>query len=142
MSSIWPSNSFTSAFSASAVVGALRAVGRLHRQLADALQDVCRLAQRAFRRLHEADAVLRVALGDACAAYLRTEILGNRQAGGVIGGPVDAKAAGKALQAPVQVPVERRRTRDVFSAATLVLMRSPMMYSSVSGWFCASLRYH
>ena len=46
------------------LVGAVqRAVAVLHGQLADALQHLLHLIERARRRLHERDAVLRVAVG-------------------------------------------------------------------------------
>ena len=62
-------------------------------ELADALQDRVHLVERAFRRLDERDAVLGVAAGLGGAADLGAHALRDGQAGGVVGGAVDAQAA-------------------------------------------------
>src|SRR3954454_4692741 len=84
------------------------AVRRLHRQVAHALQDRLRLVERAFRRLDDADAVLRVADGDLEAADLRAQPLGDGQTGRVVGGAVDPVAARELLQRLRHVRVGHR----------------------------------
>ena len=74
-----------------------RAVVELDLQVTDALQHRVHLGQRAFRRLDQRDAVLRVALRLGEAADLAAHLLGDREAGGVVGGTVDAVAAGELL---------------------------------------------
>ena len=61
------------------------------------LQDGLRLHQAALRRLHQGDGVLGVALGYPQAPHLDHHAAGDGQAGGVVGGAVDAVAGGKAL---------------------------------------------
>src|SRR3954447_24173019 len=84
------------------------AVRRLDRQVAHALQDRLRLVERAFRRLDDADAVLRVADGDLEAADLRAQSLGDGQTGRVVGGAVDPVAARELLQRLRHVHVGHR----------------------------------
>src|SRR4051812_30310779 len=84
------------------------AVRRLDRQVAHALQDRLRLVERAFRRLDDADAVLRVADGDLEAADLRAQPLGDGQTGRVVGGAVDPVAARELLQRLRHVRVGHR----------------------------------
>ena len=110
-SSLWPLNEVcvatrsisarrccTSWFSASRSRRAVRGVGGLHRQLADTLQVVGDFAERAFSRLRQRDAVVGVARGLVEAADLRREALGDREAGSVVLGAVDAQARRQALQ--------------------------------------------
>ena len=87
----------TSAAIASLSSSVERAVVELHLQVTDALQHRVHLGERAFRRLDERDAVLGVALRLGEAADLTAHLLGDREAGGVVGGAVDAVAAGELL---------------------------------------------
>ena len=105
-----------------AVRGAVGGVGRLHRQLADALQVVADLAQRAFRGLRERDAVVGVAGGLVQAADLGGEALGDRQPGGIVLRAVDAQAGRQALQGGREGVLRRFGLRCAFSEETLVLM--------------------
>ena len=75
------------------VVGRQRAVVVLHLQVTDALQHRVHLVEGTFRRLDQRDAVLRVALRLGEAADLGAHLLGDGEAGGVVGGTVDAVAA-------------------------------------------------
>src|SRR3954447_4464589 len=79
-------------------VGALRAVGVLHRQVVHALEHGVDLGEGAFSGLGEGDAVLSVASADLEAADLRAQALGDGQPGRVVGRPVDAQTAGELLQ--------------------------------------------
>ena len=69
-----------------------RAVLVLDGQLADAAEHRVHLAERTFRGLHERDGVAGVALGLAQTADLTPELLRDREAGGVVGSPVDPEA--------------------------------------------------
>ena len=103
-----------------------RAVGVLDGELADALQDRVHLVQRAFRRLHERDAVLGVAAGLGGAADLGAHALRDGQAGGVVGGAVDAQAATTASPS-TSTSVDLRaltRLRWALNASMFVLIRS------------------
>ncbi|KAG0775743.1 hypothetical protein G6F22_013075 [Rhizopus arrhizus] len=80
-----------------AVAGRVGGVGGLHRQLADALQVVADFGQRTFGDLGQRDAVVGIADGDVGAADLGAEALGDRQAGRVVLGAVDARTGGQAL---------------------------------------------
>ena len=77
------------------------AVVELDREVADALEHRLHLGERAFTGLHERDGVLGVALGLVEAADLGLQLLGDREAGGVVGGAVDPEARGE--------PLHRRR---------------------------------
>jgi hypothetical protein len=77
--------------------GRERAVLVLHGQLADALEHRVDLVEVALGGLHEADAVLDVALGGLEATDLRPHLLGDPEAGRVVGGTVDAEARGQPL---------------------------------------------
>lgn len=81
-----------------AVTAAVGAVGRLHRQVAHALQDVADLAHRPFGRLRQRDGVVGVAAGLIQAADLRSHAGCNRQTGGIVLGAVDAQAGRQPLQ--------------------------------------------
>ena len=72
-------------------------VGRLHRQLAHALQGVGHLAQRALRGLRHRDAVIGIAGRRVHAAHLRVHAFGDGQAGGIVLGRVDAHPRRQAL---------------------------------------------
>src|SRR5262249_11641653 len=74
-----------------------RAVVVLNREIADALEHRVDLGHRAFRRLHERDSVLSVALGLVETTDLRGQLLADRQAGRVIGGTVDPVARAELL---------------------------------------------
>jgi hypothetical protein len=90
-------------------VGVLRTGGRrLHRQVTHTAEDRVHLVHRAFSGLHDRDAVLSVADGDLEATDLRPQALGDAQAGGVVGGPVDADARGQRLEALRHLPVRHR----------------------------------
>src|SRR5699024_5433521 len=56
------------------------------------------LGEGAFCGLDQADAVLGVADGDLEATDLAAQTLGDREAGGVVGGTVDAEARGELLE--------------------------------------------
>ena len=86
------------------------AVGGLHRQLAHALEDAVDFVQGAFSRLQHRDAVLGVAHGLGVAADLGAHLFANAEAGGVVGGAVDAVAAGELLQ---HLPHLQRRVGEV-----------------------------
>jgi hypothetical protein len=78
------------------VLAADRAVAGLDRQFAQAHQDRADFVQGAFGGLHQRDAVIGVALGLIQRADLRTQALGDGEAGGVVGGeemrrPVDRR---------------------------------------------------
>src|SRR3954469_2672309 len=74
-----------------------RAVLVLDGELTHALEHGVDLVQRTLSRLHEADAVLSVALGLSQAANLTTQLLADREAGGVVRRTVDAVAGAEAL---------------------------------------------
>jgi hypothetical protein len=76
---------------AQAVAVAVGAVGGLHRQFTHALEDVGGLAERAFCHLRQRDAVIGIAHGHVHAPHLGVHAFGNRQAGGVVLGTVDAQ---------------------------------------------------
>jgi len=59
-------------------------------------------AEAGFGGLRGGDAVVGVAHGDGHAARLGVHLLGDREAGGVVLGAVDAQAGGEALQRGVQ----------------------------------------
>ena len=80
------------------VAGAVRGVGRLHSQHADALQNVGRGFQRAFGGLRQRDTVVGVAPGLVRADDLCAEAFGNGQTGGVVLGAVDAQTGREALK--------------------------------------------
>ena len=104
-----------------------RAVLRLHRQLADALQDRVHLVVGAFCGLDERDAVHRVALCLVGAVDLRGHLLGDGQAGGVVGGAVDAQAGRQLLHALAERVLRCARLRWASNASTLVLTRRDML---------------
>jgi len=66
------------------------------------------LTQRAFSGLNHGDAVLAVSRALLQAADERPHLLADRQAGRVIGGPVDALAAGQLLQRLAQLAARDR----------------------------------
>jgi hypothetical protein len=74
-----------------------RAVLVLHGQLANALQHRVDLVQRAFRRLHQRDGVLRVALSLGEAADLTTKLLADGESGRVVCCSIDPVAGGELL---------------------------------------------
>ena len=86
-----------------AVAGPVRAVLRLHGELAHALQGVGDGRQRAFGGLGERDAVVGVADRDVGAADLRVHAVGDRQARGVVLRGIDSEAR--------RQPLHRRRER-------------------------------
>ena len=65
---------------------------RLHREFADAMQAAIHLAQRALDGLRQRDTVVGVARRLALAADLRSEVVGDGFAGGVIRRVIDALA--------------------------------------------------
>src|SRR5262249_21356507 len=73
------------------------AVGELHLEVTHALEHRVHLGQRTFSGLHHRDAVLRIALRLSQTTDLATHLLGDPEAGGVIGRAVDAIAAGELL---------------------------------------------
>ena len=79
------------------VVVAQRAVVVLDLEVTDALQHRVHLVEGTFRGLDERDAVLRVALRLGEAADLAAHLLRDGEAGSVVGGAVDAVAAGELL---------------------------------------------
>src|SRR5690606_35385704 len=81
----------------------VRVVRALDREIAQTLQDRVDLAQRAFRGLHDRDAVLRVAGGDLEASDLRTQALRDGEPGRVVSRTVDPEAARELLERLVQV---------------------------------------
>src|SRR5690606_32080954 len=85
-----------------AVVVGVGGIARLYRQFTDTLQVVADLAQRAFGGLRQRDAVVGVAGSLVQAADLRGHALGDRQAGGVVLGAVDAQTGGQALDRGIQ----------------------------------------
>ena len=109
-----------------------RAVRVLHGQLADALQHRVHLVQRALSRLHQRDAVLRVALGLGEAADLATQLLADRQAGGVVGRAVDAVAGLDSRSIDLLSPSRCRTSwRWALNASTLLWMRRDIRSSSL-----------
>ena len=74
-----------------------RAVLVLHAQVTHALEHRVHLGQRALRRLDQRDAVLRVALRLGETTDLAAHLLRDGEAGGVVGGTVDAIAARELL---------------------------------------------
>src|SRR4051794_12378793 len=89
------------------VVRGERAVLVLHGELSHALQHRMDLVERAFSGLHHGDAVLKVALRLGEAADLAAHLLGDGEAGGVVGGPVDPVAGAQALHG-LRQPLIRR----------------------------------
>src|SRR5690606_30669864 len=81
-----------------AVTRGVGGVGRLNGQLTNPLQDVAGGLQGALGGLRQRDAVVGVAAGLIEATDLRGEALGDRQAGRVVLGAVDAQTGGQALQ--------------------------------------------
>src|SRR6266849_1099634 len=73
------------------------AVVELHREVTHALEHRLYLGERAFTGLNERDRVLRVARSLVESTDLRMQLLADREAGGVVGGAVDAEARGQAL---------------------------------------------
>ena len=111
--------------------GRERAVLVLHGELADALQHRVDLVEVALRGLHHRDAVLDVALRLGEAADLAAHLLGDAEAGGVVGRAVDAEAG--------REPLHRlaRSASDVCGemtvgrwASMLVLMRRDIGWDS------------
>src|SRR4029450_11419553 len=82
-----------------AVRRAVRAVGSLHRELADTLQVVGDFRQRAFTGLRERNAVVGIAGSLVEAADLRRKTLRDREAGSVVLSAVDAEGRPPGLQA-------------------------------------------
>src|SRR5690606_10908051 len=80
-----------------AVLGGVGGVGRLHRELAHALGHLADLAEGGLGGLRERDAVVGIADRDVHAADLGVHPLGDREAGGVVLGTVDAQAGRQAL---------------------------------------------
>jgi hypothetical protein len=111
-----------SLFSESLSLSLLVPLRGLHRQFTHALQRVAHLAQRAFGRLRHRDAVVGVAHGHVHAAHLGVHALGDRQAGGVVLGAVDAQARGQALHRRGSDICDVLRLRCAFSDTRLVLM--------------------
>ena len=74
-------------------------VGGLDGEVTDTLQERVDLGECTFRRLHEADAVLRVAGSDLEATDLCPHAFTDAQAGSVVGGTVDTKAGRQFLEA-------------------------------------------
>ncbi|CDN43216.1 hypothetical protein BN871_CO_00120 [Paenibacillus sp. P22] len=81
----------------SRVGGLVRAVVFLDLQFLHARQHGGNFVQSALSRLHEGDAVLRIALSLLEAADLAAHVLGNGKAGSVVGSAVDAQAGGEFL---------------------------------------------
>ena len=79
------------------IVRAQRAVVELDLEVTDALQHRVHLGEGTFRRLDERDAVLSVALRLSQTTDLTAHLLADRETGRVVGGTVDAIAAGKLL---------------------------------------------
>ena len=73
------------------------AVVELDGEVADALEHGLHLGEGAFTGLYERDGVLAVALGLVEAADLGLQLLGDREAGSVVGGAVDPEARGEPL---------------------------------------------
>jgi hypothetical protein len=73
------------------VARTVRRIARLHRQLTHPLQRIADLAQRAFGRLRQGDAVVGIACRDVHPLDLRIHPLGNRQTGSVVLGGVDTQ---------------------------------------------------
>ena len=71
-------------------------------QFADTLQVVGQLAQGAFSGLRQGDAVVGIAGSLRQAADLGREAFGNREAGGIVLGAVDAQAGRQTLQGRCQ----------------------------------------
>ena len=78
-----------------AVARGERAVRRLHRQLAEAVEDAADLVEGALGGLRQGDAVHGVPAGDVVRADLGAHALGDREAGGVVGRDGDTKAGGE-----------------------------------------------
>ncbi len=85
-----------------AVARRIGGVGRLHRQFPHPLQDVSGARQRTFRHLGQRNAVVGVPRRLVHPPDLRGEALGDRQAGGIVLGAVDAQARGQALDGGVE----------------------------------------
>jgi hypothetical protein len=79
-----------------------RAVVVLDGELADTLEDRVHLVQRAFCRLHHGDAVERVLMSLRDAVDLGAHLLGDREAGCVVGGAVDPQAGRQLLHRLLQ----------------------------------------
>src|SRR5690606_18016362 len=77
-----------------AIVDAIRVIGGLHSQFADALQVVVDFVQVALGGLRQRDAVVGVAGSLGHAADLGGHAVGDGLAGGIILGAVDAQARG------------------------------------------------
>ena len=80
-----------------AVIGGVGVVRRLGGQILHALQDVGGFVERTFGSLQQGDGIAGVAHGYVHAARLSVEAGGDLQAGGVVGGAVDAHAGAQAL---------------------------------------------
>ncbi|MNS08100.1 hypothetical protein D3C72_395580 [compost metagenome] len=88
-----------------AIADRVGAVGRLHGQLAGALEHRVHGREARFGDLRERDGVLDVAGGLLAAAHLGAQRLRDAEARGVVRGAVDAQPRAQALQARRQVPV-------------------------------------
>src|SRR5690606_29238007 len=84
------------------VIGGVRAVVGLDRQLTNTLQVVIDFVQRTFRRLSDGDAVVGVTGSLRQTADVGREAVGNGLAGSVILGAIDAQARGQALDRRTQ----------------------------------------
>jgi hypothetical protein len=78
-----------------AILGGVYAVRALHGELSHPVKDVLRLLEIALSRLNEGNAVLDVLRSLVEAADLAAEFFGDREAGSIVAGPVDALAGRK-----------------------------------------------
>ncbi|MNE33257.1 hypothetical protein D3C80_1269130 [compost metagenome] len=85
-----------------AIIGGTGAVRRLGSQILHALNDITHLVHGPFGGLHHGDGILGVAHADLLTAGLGLQAGGHLQAGGVIGGGVDAQTGTQALHGGAQ----------------------------------------
>ena len=118
------------------LVGAVeRVVLVLHLQVAHSLQHRVDLVEGAFRRLDQRHAVLRVALGLGEATDLGAHLLGDGQAGGVVGRAVDAVAGRQLLHRLGSLGRGARQLAVGVESLNVVLDTKAHDHLSLMNWF-------
>ena len=117
------------------VGGVERVVLVLHLQVAHSLQHRVDLVEGAFRRLDQRHAVLRVALSLGEATDLGAHLLGDGQAGGVVGRAVDAVAGRQLLHRLGSLGRGARQLAVGVESLNVVLDTKAHDHLSLMNWF-------